>query len=420
MPWPEAGLRRDVSPDFRKLKPQWMLNGNSIDHSLVRKKPYLFVWSAADERGMERLMDVYGVYFGNIKWVQRNDAYLDNLAYTLSGKRSHLKWRSFTIANSLDELHSKIEQLPSNKMNSESRRLAFVFTGQGAQWYAMGRELFAYEAFRASIKAADKVLLELNSDWSLETELLKDKDFSRVNEPALSQPLCVALQIALVDLLRIWKVVPSAVVGHSSGEIAAAYCAGVISRESAIRIAFYRGVVVSQLRKSQPWPCGTMAVGVSAARAQQYLDKVSEGTCADDISIACMNSPSSVTVAGAIKQIDTLKALLDAENVFARKLNVDVAYHSRYMIARAGTYSELLAELEPGTRGGANPVMVSSVTGETIANASERPKSRNTGFKTWLTKSTSPVQYPTSLLQRLPARNAGQMRAQTGSTASWK
>lgn len=409
MPWPDAGVRRASVNSFglgganahavlddayhymkaRKisgrhttrvngetcsltsgsLSPEGLLNNNGIRQPIVRKKPSLFVWSAADEHGIKRLADAYGAHFGTMKAVQPDDAYLDNLAYTLSEKRSHLLWRSFTIASSLDELCSKMEQLPSHSMRSDPRRLAFVFTGQGAQWHAMGRELFAYEAFRTSIKAADDVLLKLNSDWSLEAELGKDKDLSRVDDPAVSQALCVALQIALVDLLRSWMVVPSAVVGHSSGEIAAAYCAGAISLESAIRIAFYRGVIVSQLRKSQPWPCGMMAIGLPATRVQQYLDKISEDACDGEISIACINSPNNVTVAGSIKHIDTLKALLDTENIFARKLNVDVAYHSRYMMAGAGPYRNLLDKLEAGPCGGTYPPMVSSVTGELVSNA---------------------------------------------------
>lgn len=107
----------------------------------------------------------------------------------------------------------------------------FVFTGQGAQYFQMGHSLLETETeFTQSIRRSDKVLKELGAEWSLVEELSKDEASSRLNDSKFGQPASTAIQVALVNLLKSWEVRPSAVIGHSSGEIAAAYAAGAITQ----------------------------------------------------------------------------------------------------------------------------------------------------------------------------------------------
>ena len=134
----------------------------------------------------------------------------------------------------------------------------------------------------------------------------------------MSQPLCTAVQIALVNLLRTWSISPAAVVGHSSGEIAAAYACNALSAAEAITIAYYRG----QSLKASTLSGGMAAIGLGQAEASNYTMK--------GVGIACENSPSSTTISGDSKQLQIVLENLkkDLPEVFVRRLKVDKAYHS--------------------------------------------------------------------------------------------
>ena len=125
-------------------------------------------------------------------------------------------------------------------------------------------------------------------------ELSRDKKSSKINEPAIAHVACAALQIATVDLLASWGIQPTRVVGHSSGEIAAAYCAGKLGRKAAGKVAYYRGVV-SSIR--HPAKGAMMAVGLSDQELAPYMRKVNQ-QLPGELIIACYNSPSNNTVSG--------------------------------------------------------------------------------------------------------------------------
>ena len=186
-----------------------------------------------------------------------------------------------------------------------------------------------------------------------------------MNDPALSQPLCTAIQIALVDLIATWGVYPSVVAGHSSGEIAAAYCVGGLSKESAWKIAYFRGLLAARLSNSSHIAGSMMSVGLSEAEITPYLLQVG-GYEDGDITIGCINSPKNVTVTGDATRIDDLGRILDDENVFNRKLQVNVAYHSKFMKSIALEYKMLIADIQGGVPRPFPPAMFSSVTAERI------------------------------------------------------
>ena len=182
----------------------------------------------------------------------------------------------------------------------------------------------------------------LNDLTKVVDELHRDVADSKVDEASISQPLCTAFQIALVNLLRSWMVETSIVVGHSSGEIAAAYTAGMLSLESAISIAYYRGKVCSQLVPKDGNSKGAMlAAGLSAEDVQPYIADLTSGIAA----VACINSPKSVTLSGDVRAIDELHSRLEEKGLFSRKLKVNVAYHSIHMKAIAREYSAALRDL---------------------------------------------------------------------------
>jgi acyl transferase domain-containing protein len=156
------------------------------------------------------------------------------------------------------------------------------------------------------------------SNLSKSDILFLNDDSTKLSQAEYSQPICTALQIALVDLLASWGVAPHAVVGHSSGEIAAAYAAGSLTKKDAIIIAFYRGYVCKKPRKM-----GAMAaIGLGKADVLPFL--------LPGVGIACENSASSITLSGDSDTLDKVLASLKEKNpdAFARKLQVAMAYHS--------------------------------------------------------------------------------------------
>ncbi|KAG8533450.1 putative PKS/NRPS-like protein biosynthetic cluster [Bacidia gigantensis] len=176
---------------------------------------------------------------------------------------------------------------------------------------------------------------------SLMDELLREAQTSRIDEASMSQPLCTALQIALVELLKSWNVTPMSVVGHSSGEIAAAYTAGMLSLEAAMQVAYYRGVSALKLEAEQELPGAMMAVGMSAEELQPRLSVLKAGTA----TVACINSPQSVTISGDTAAIDELQLGLNEANMFNRKLRVKVAYHSHHMHRISEKYRGCISDI---------------------------------------------------------------------------
>lgn len=337
-----------------------------------RKANYrIFVLSAFDENGIQRLADAYhGHLIAKVKTIGDDEnAYLDDLSYTLANKRTQFPWRASIVANSVTSLTEALGSKPKAVRAGTNARLAFIFTGQGAQWHAMGRELLAYPVFNQSLHAADNYLRDHGCPWSLMEEFLKDEASSTINDPAFSQPICTALQVALVELLDSWSVSPNAVVGHSSGEIAAAFAAGAISRESAWKLAYYRGMLSSQLAHSTKDSHGGMlSVALSHEQAREHIARVNEASPKGSLTVGCINSPKSVTISGNLEKIDALKEILDGENVFARKLQVENAYHSASMMAIADEYGRLISHIRPGAGAGKpnQAQFYSSLTGAAV------------------------------------------------------
>ncbi|KAL4914902.1 hypothetical protein BDW62DRAFT_134806 [Aspergillus aurantiobrunneus] len=335
--------------------------------------PKLLVWSSADEKGISRLQGSWKSFLSHTV-PENKEQYLSDLAYTLGTRRTQFPWRSFVVARPSDDWSVLPDRFTSVSWSLASPNLALLFSGQGAQWYAMGRELlFIYPVFYESIKSAGEYLQSLGCSWSILDELQRPEADSPINLPEYSQTMTTALQIALVDLLRSWDIRPHAVVGHSSGEMAAAYAAQAISRQSAWKIAFYRGKLSGRLEAQSQWKGAMIAVALAAEDVGPYLEEI-KGVHQHDgvwIGIACVNSPKSVTVSGEETLINALKDCLDGAEIFARKLKVGVAYHSKQMEEVAEEYREALGELhkpEPGpgkdkTKSKARPEMVSSVTG---------------------------------------------------------
>jgi len=190
------------------------------DREVNVRRARLFILSSPEQAALQRLTDLYATYVKSMKPPSNRDNTLANLAFTLSNRRSLFQWRTALVADSADGLISTLEKPIKSNRSGKPPKSVFLFTGQGAQWHAMGRELLQYEVFVGTIKNADKYLKEeLQADWSVLEELNASERDSRIHMAKFSQPLCVILQTAIVDLLTHWGIRPAAVVGHSSGEI---------------------------------------------------------------------------------------------------------------------------------------------------------------------------------------------------------
>ena len=283
----------------------------------LEKRPYLFKVSAADDVSLKQMSLRFAEY------VEASRPVLRDLAHTMLGRRSTLRKSTFFTASTHEEVVAALradDHGVHTKPNETSKDLIFIFTGQGAQWAQMGISLMDQcPLFRSMVYECDRLLSELPDPpaWAIVDELSKAKESSNIYKAEYSQPLCTALQLGLVTVLESWGVTPNAVVGHSSGEICAAYTAGILSLRDAMAVSYYRGTVLGRglAQKSQGSMC---AVGLPEIDAKAMIKKF-----ADRVQVAAVNSPSSCTLSGDADAVKKIVQELNEEKRFSRELNVD-------------------------------------------------------------------------------------------------
>lgn len=289
------------------------------------------------------------------------DITLRDLGYTLSRRRTHLTHRRAIVADgvadALNQLRALAEgQSPVGRTPPAAPKLAFVCTGMGPQWWKMCRGLLdGYPAFADSIARSDRELSRY-ADWSLIDELRADETRSRMAETDVAQPANFAIQVALAEQLKEFGITPDAVVGHSAGEVAAHYLAGVLTFEQAIRVIFHR----SRLQQRTRGLGRMLAVGVGAESLMENGVVEGPGT---GVSIAAVNSPSAVTLAGDGDALDRIARQLDELRIFNRFLDVHVPYHTHYMDT---VREDLGTALHGLSSGPATIPLYSTVTGERL------------------------------------------------------
>ncbi|PYH44900.1 non-reducing polyketide synthase pyr2 [Aspergillus saccharolyticus JOP 1030-1] len=303
--------------------------------------PYLFF--AATRKSLTDLLHRH------IRYLQENPGTDPTaLAETLMHNRSLLNHRLILTASSIHDLDSKLQtevqkcdsEVPTSKSRDACKGIVGIFTGQGAQYPQMCWDLISQSP--QALNWMEELQQSLSSlppaycpDFLLVEVLSAPKETSRIHEAMISQTLRAAIQIVQVNLLRILGVAFSAVIGHSSGEIAAAYAAGVVSAADAIRLAYLRGWATHHGMKHGGQMGAMLAGAMSWAEAVSLCE---ESGFSGRIMVAASNSPTSVTFSGDADAVRELEWILQSLNRTARALRVDTAYHSHHMVSCAQAY----------------------------------------------------------------------------------
>lgn len=274
---------------------------------------------------------------------------LHDLCYSAGVRRSHHDHRCGVVADSRDALLERLEAVaegvPAHGVAlggsvAKGRKPVFVFTGMGPQWWAMGRELYETDAvFRHKADEIDR-LFQKAAGWSILQEMLAEEGDSHMAETRIAQPANFVIQVALAAMWQARGIEPSAVVGHSVGEVAAAYVAGVYSLEEAVKVSYER----SRIQQKAAGLGAMLAVGLGESDAVKVL--MEQG---GKVSIAAANSPTATTLAGDKEALESIAAQLESQGVFNRFLRVEMAFHSPYMDHLRPELMDALPGIEPKT-----------------------------------------------------------------------
>ncbi|MVU77347.1 SDR family NAD(P)-dependent oxidoreductase [Nocardia sp. ET3-3] len=291
------------------------------------------------------------------------DPSLGDVTAALWARRAHHPLRTAFAYRGEDDLRAQLAEFaqgggpgPARTVVAVPTAPVFVFSGMGPQWWGMGRGLL--EADGVFAKAAREIdgAFEALSGWSIIGELMRAEGDSRVTRTAIAQPANFLVQAALTAELAALGIRPAAVVGHSVGEVVAAYVSGALSLRDALLVSYHR----SRLQATTAGAGGMLAVGLSEEQAVERVAGMG------GVSIAAVNSPSAVTLSGEVEELELLRESLSGEGIFARALRVEVPYHSHLMDPILDELRSELGGLDPG---GTRIPLWSTVTGTELDGA---------------------------------------------------
>ncbi|MFM8890864.1 MAG: type I polyketide synthase, partial [Planctomycetia bacterium] len=322
---------------------------------------HLLPISARSEKGLRALAERYEELLGAPAW-ESPEALRDLVSASIHRRRHH-EHRVTVVGRSRDELHRGLAafsrgDLPAGVWSAEARPQpgpVFVFSGQGAQWPAMARDLYDREpVFRAMLERCHDALAAMGG-WSLVDEMLAEAPESRMDDTAIAQPAIFALQVSLAALWAHWGIRPAAVVGHSVGEVAAAHVAGAFDLATAMKVIFHRGATMQSVASSG----GMLAAALTEDEARAVIAPYADAVC-----VGAVNSPHSVTLSGDPATLGAIAAQLEARGCWQRHVPVNYAFHSKRMDA---VRQPLLSSLDGVVPEIARLPLFSTVTGERVS-----------------------------------------------------
>ena len=323
--------------------------------------------SARSEKSLQSAAWQLSVWLDDHSRLNGSSPLLPDLTYMLGARRNHHSYRLALTAHTLGEMVQELGAFSTGQAGPRMRsafaprrehaaRVVFVMSGQGPQWQGMGIELMRQEpVFKSMIEACDKAMRPW-AKFSLMDELNRPENETKMQRTAISQPAIFAMQMALAALWQSWGVRPSAVVGHSVGEVAAACVAGILTLEQAVQVIVLRGRFMDECAAAG----GSMlAVGMSPDEALAVIARHDIA-----VSIAAFNGPRSLTLSGLKASLEAIAAELEAKGVFARFLQVSHPFHHAMMQPAADALNAALEGLKPQV---AKLPFFSTVTGLRLA-----------------------------------------------------
>ena len=318
--------------------------------------PALVALSARSEKSLRALAEAHCAS-------SLGDEDLADLARSAIAHRDHHAERAAVVAQDAAGLLTRLRSLAEGVAvpglwvgrARAPEPVAFVCSGQGPQWWAMGRQLFAKDAvFRGTIEEMDSLMAQ-HAQWRLIHEVFeRDERDSHIDETWLTQPALFAMQVALARRLESVGLLPRAVVGHSVGEVAAAVIAGALTVEQGAYVIIRRGRIQNQASGSGKM----LAIGLSQGDAQRRIERFG-----GKVAVAAVNQPKLVTVAGDSDAVEAIASELAREEIFHRVVQVQVPFHTYLM---DGLRAQIEAELGHVRAHAASLPLYSTVVGHRI------------------------------------------------------
>ncbi|MFH8443887.1 SDR family NAD(P)-dependent oxidoreductase [Streptomyces sp. NPDC018026] len=311
--------------------------------------PLLLPLSAPDAAGLERVTAAWESALEHT-----DEELLPDLVSVAAAGRAHLPVRRAVLGTGREKLLTALRSAGAGDASpARTPKVAFLFSGQGAQYFGMGRELYESEpVFASVIDDCDRVLTPHLGDSLLNLVFYGD-DPQAVNQTRITQPALVALELALAALWESWGVRATAVMGHSVGEVAAAVHAGVLGREDGLTLIAHRARLMQSTE-----PGGMLSVPGAPATVATWAEEAG-------VDVAAVNGPESVVVAGPRDRLDALAARLTDQGVRTRALTVSHAFHSRLMDP---VLAEFEAAVAPLAFGPPRIPVIANVTGAEAAD----------------------------------------------------
>ena len=288
-----------------------------------------------------------------------------DVGWSLVSTRSLFEHRAVVVGGDREHLLAGLAGLAAGEPGANvvvgraqtTGKTAFVFPGQGSQWVGMGAQLLdTAKVFADHMQRCDKALGEY-VDWSVIDVIRGAAGAPGLDRVDVVQPVLWAVMVSLAELWRSLGVTPDAVIGHSQGEIAAAYVAGALSLEDAARVAALRSRLLVQLSGAG----GMVSIACGLPQARELLNE-----WGDRLSIAAVNGVSAVVVSGEVAALEELMRRCESAGLRSRRIDVDYASHSAQVDAICQPLNRELAGIEPRS---SSVAFVSTVTGELMDTA---------------------------------------------------
>ncbi|RSM90621.1 type I polyketide synthase [Kibdelosporangium aridum] len=301
---------------------------------------YVLTLSARTPQGVRDLAGAYASF------LRDTEVPLRDICYSASARRQHHSNRIAVAGSSHEDVAAKLRSFVDGKPSRDvsfsgevpevEPGIAFVFPGQGSQWFGMGLQLLdTSSVFRSALEECDRAV-RAECGWSVIEQLARDDE--RSHDVDVVQPMLFAIQVGLAAVWRSWGVEPDLVIGHSMGEVAAAHVAGALSLTDAVAVICRRSKLAAAVAGRGAMASIALPMGHVAETLAGYQDKVS---------IAASNSPSTTLISGEPSAVDDIVASLQHRDVFCRRIDVPFAAHSPHVDELRDELLERLANVRP-------------------------------------------------------------------------